>query len=286
VPTAATAGTTSSITLPTVTFTGADDAYNGMIVRLSGNPATAEYVPIKDWVNSTGVMTLFKTFGSPLTTATLAQILKNVLYTPQSGTIPSLTQHGYFDGIKRVLIGARITEVSLMLESGKPAYIQWTSRGIYKSRADVANPAVTFANESVPKLVWRNDNNNAGFLFDGANIGVGQASIQVSYDADNAPNPNQPQGFDVTDLGKRKMSMSINPRLTAIATRDVLAAKNAGTRYSIAGFMGISDGNRFAFSVESGQPLSNKDEDANGIMNERIEIKLIGADRAARFCCF
>jgi hypothetical protein len=286
VPTAATAGTTSTITLPASPFNGANDAYNGMIVRLSGNPATPEFVPIKDWVNATGVMTLFKTFGSALNASTMAQILRNVLYTPQSGTIPSLTQHGYFDGIKRVLTGARITQASLMLEAGKPAYIQWTSRGIFKSRTDTANPAVTFANESVPKLTWRNDNNNAAFLFDGSPIGVGQVGIEVGYQADNAPNPNQPQGFDVTDLGARSMKLSMNPRLTSIATRDVLGAKNAGTKYAIAGFMGISDGNRFAFTAEAGQPLSNKDENANGILNERIEIKLIGANRAARFCYF
>lgn len=285
VPTAATAGTGNTITLPAAPFAGAAGAYVGMPVQLTGNPAGPLFSLITGWSGSQ-VMSLAETFTPILSTSTLAQIPKNVLYSPISIGIPSLTLSLYKDGIQHTVAGCR-GDWRLAMEAGKGITVSWTFSGILQMpRADNANPTSASPDAAQAKLVWRNDSNNGVFAYAGSRIGVQQLNFNNGTKTDHAPNPNQPSGFDVADIGSRMMAGDFNPRLTSIATRDILAQKRAGTVFTLEAIARRGAGNSFGLLIPAAQATAYDYERQGPMIGEKVPFKATGANSGAYLCFF
>jgi hypothetical protein len=282
VPTAATAGTGSSVTVPASPFNGAVDAYRGMAVQLTGNPVGPAFALIRSF-SAGQVMALAETFSPVLSPSTLVQIPAQVLYSPVSPptSIPSLTFHVYKDSVRHIVVGARGT-LQMTLEAGKGVKISWSFSGILQSaRTDTSNPAGTSPDAAVAKLVWRNDANNGGFTVDGVRIGVMRLAFDNGVSVDNAPNPNQPAGFDLADIGSRDMKIEFNPRLANIATRDFLARKQAGTTGHLSAYMRRAAGNSFGLFVPQYQITAYDYEDQGPMIGEKISCNAVGNNSGA-----
>lgn len=285
VPTAATAGTSNSVTVPSSPFAGGVDAYKGMVAQLTVNPVGPLFTSILSF-SAGQVMGLAETFTPILSTSTLVQIPKNALYTPISTGIPSLTFGLYKDGVYHQVTGGRGT-FKMSWEAGKGIKLSWTFGGIMAfPRTDVANPTTASPDSSQAKLVWRNDSNNGAFVFNGARIGVQSFNFDNGTSLDNAPNPNQPAGFDVADIGSRTMKFDINPRLSSIAARDTLASVRTGATVAIEALARNSAGNSCAVVLPAAQPSSYEYGRQGPMISEQISGKATGNNSGAYLCFF
>lgn len=284
-PTAATAGTGSTATVPGGTFAGAVDAYKGMVAQLTGNPTGPLFTSITAFSGSQ-VLTFAETFSPVLSTSTLVQIPKNALYTPISTSIPSLTFNLYKDAVQHTVVGCR-GSFKMSWVAGKGIKISWTFGGIMSfPRADSSNPTNVSPDSSQSKLVWRNDSNNGAFVFNGSRIGVMNFNFDNGTSLDNAPNPNQPAGFDVADIGNRDMTFDIDPRLTSIATRDNLAQVRTGNTVTLEAIARNAAGNSVAIVLPTAQLVSYEYGKQGPMISEQIRGAAIGNNAGAYLCFF
>ena len=285
VPTAATAGTGSTATVPASPFAGGVDAYKGMVAQLTGNPTGPLFTAITAFSGSQ-VLSFAETFSPVLSTSTLVQIPKNALYTPISTSIPSVTLTGYKDGVKHTIVGCRGT-FKMQWVAGKGIKISWTFGGIMQfPRTDVSNPTNASPDSAQTKLVWRNDSNNGAFVFNGSRIGVQTFSFDNGTSIDNAPNPNQAAGFDVADIGNRVMKFDIDPRLTSIATQDNLATVRAGSTITLEAVARNSAGNSVSILLPAAQMTSYEYGKQGPMISETISGKATGTNSGAYLCFF
>jgi hypothetical protein len=284
VPTAATAATANSVTVPASPFAGAVDAYLGMVAQLTGNPTGPIFTGILGF-SASQVMTLAESFSPVLSTSTLVKIPANVLYLPVSTGIPSLTHYVYKDGVLHTIVGCRGT-VDYAFEAGKGIKLSWSFQGILTVRTDASNPTNNSPDSAVSKLVWRNDANNGAFTLNGTRRGLQMLNFKTGNALDNAPNPNQPQGFDVADVGSRTMTGDINPRLTAVSDIDILALKRAGTPFTINAIARRSAGNGFSLLLPAAEATSYEYEKQGPMIGQKIPFKATGANKGAALCFF
>lgn len=280
--------TGNSVTLSTGVFAGATDAYKGMIALLSINPASSTYTNITAFNNSTGVMTFAETFAISLGPTTVVTLPKNVLYTPVSPptTIPSLTLRAYKDGVLSTLAGCRGT-FKMAMVAGQGVKLSWSFSGIMaQPRTDSANPTNASPDSAQTKLVWRNDSQNGGFLADGSRIGVAGLNFDNGISLDNAPNPNQPSGYDVADIGGRVMRGDFNPRLTSIATKDWLARKRAGTTSILSAFALNAAGNASSILMPAANLTAYGYEKQGPMIGQKLPLKATGSNTGAYICFF
>lgn len=269
-------------------FGGGDDAYNGMPIQISGNPSNATFALVKDFVDSSNVLTLSEVFSPGLTTASFLQIPVNVMYKPHSNsTVSSLTFHVYLDDVKHAITGARGT-FSLNMTSGKTMMFTWTFTGILVGavRTDTSNPSVTYPDIDVPKLTWRNDNYNGAFTLDGTRVGISSLTFENGNTVSSDPDPNKPLGFGVADITNRVMVATIDPQMTSIATRDMLTKLQDGTKVSIAAWARRSAGNSFGILMPQAQVLATPLGNRDGRVIEQIRLKPTGINTGAYLTFF
>lgn len=284
-PTAATAGTSNTVTVPGATFVGGVDAYKGMVAQLTGNPVGPVFSAITAFSNAQ-VMTLAETFAPILSNATLVKIPANVLYSRISTAIGSLTLNVYKDDLHHLVVGSR-GNVDYAFEAGKGIKLSFTFQGICQMpRDDSANPNVVSPDAAQAKLVWRNDANNGSFTFAGSRIGVMGLNLKSGNTLDNAPNPNQPSGFDVADILDRNVSGDFNPRATSIATRDILAIKRAGTLFTLNAIARRGAGNSVSLMIPAAQAINYEYEKQGNALGEKVQFKGTGGNTGDYLCFF
>lgn len=279
-PTAATAGTATTLTLPAATFSGADGAYKGFPIILSGNPTVAYDTQIVDWtkVASTPVATLADTFSPALSGTTQATIPAHAAYWLQSSGIKSASMYVYQDGTVYKCVGCK-GDVSFKLDANGMGMWSFTFTGRLSAKADVAMPTPTFPGDAVAKIVWNNRNGVSGLFLDRTPIAVTQLTFGTNNGVINPPNPNQAEGFDETEIIKRELRGVITPKSTLVATRDSLTQyKDAGISL-IAARAGRALGNRVAFLFYSAQLSGYSHEDQGGILGDNLPFKANGIDR-------
>lgn len=285
IPTAAAtiSGTSGGDIIAPTAFGGADDAYNGMPLLLSGVPSNSTYALIRDFVDATQALKISETFSPAVNTpGTAIQIPINTTFRPHSSaaSLAALTQHIYLDDVKHVCIGMRgnFTETWV---SGRMIKKSWRFTGLLASRSDVSNPTPTYPDIAVPKLVWRNDNYNGSFTLDGVRIGVAQFGFENGNALSADPNPNMSIGYDIGDITGRVMTCTLDPQLAAISTRDMLSKLRVGTKVSIAAWARRSAGNAYGLLVPEGQVLAVPYGNRDGRVTEQLRIKCTGINSGA-----
>lgn len=273
---------TVSVTPATFAGTAAPDV--GGVVQLSGNPTSAIFTSVTAF--SAGLITTAETFSPALSAATVVTRPKQCVYTPISSGIVSLTFRVYKDGVLSTVAGCRGT-FKMSWTAGKGIKFSWTFGGIQAfPRTDVSNPTNASPDSAQSKLVWRNDSNNGAFVYAGSRIGVETFNFDNGTTLDNAPNPNQPSGFDVADIGSRTMKFDINPRLTSIATLDKLATVRAGSTVTISAIARNAIGNSCAVCLPAAQPSSYEYAKQGPMIAESISGKATGSNAGAYICFF
>jgi hypothetical protein len=289
-PTAATAaGSTATIAaVPSATFSGASDYYNGMPVVLTGNPTGPFDSAVIDSTSSgsTHLLTLVDTFSPSLNASTLVQVQPNALYHFHSGTIDSGTAYINRDGVRWIVVGCR-GSFEFTLDANGFGKFSWSFTGTLSARADSALVTPSFAGAAVKKLVWNNRNGQSAMLLDRSEIAVRSFSFGCNNQLTAPPNPNQTDGFDPAGIFGREVRGRFDPKATLIATRDTLSTYNNGDTVIIGIRVGRTLGNRVAITFPAAT-LTNAggDADQGGVQAEPLEFKADGQDRAAGTLAF
>ena len=282
-PEAATAGTTTSAT-GGAGFTATADLYRGMPMELTVNPVGGALTFISDYTVGK-LMTFTDVFGSALDVTTLLQIPANVIYKPASTGISSLTLGVYFDGVRYLIAGAR-GDQSLVLTAAKAGKFSFTFQGIFISKID--DPLLAATYDSTRPPAWRDpDSDSRGAcLVDRAEAAVASMTFANGNAVAYPENPNAAQGFDGAIVTGRSMSVSLDPLMTLVATRDVVSDMVAGTQQIVHARYGTIAGNRVAITCPTVLWTGATPGNRQGLLTEEIQGACLGQDAGAFICCY
>ncbi len=284
-PTTVAAGASTSGTLASPAVAVAQ-AYRGMPVQLTGNPAAGAIAFLSDYT-AARVGTLVQEFAPALSGSTFFKILKNVLYSPTSDPdqIKSGTLDAYLDGLKYKFLGCGGT-FTLRLTAGQAGRISWSITGMFSAKTDAAVPAVGSFDATRPP-VWRDSDGASGYML--ANYQE-LALRDFSFDNGNnlvyPDNPNAVQGFDPTVLVSRRLTATLNPLARLVATANALADMQAGTARIMHARLGATAGNRVAVTLPAAQATQFQPGDRDGLMTEELTVFCSGEDAGAVICFF
>ena len=242
-PTAVTAGGTRTATLA-APFQDVAQAYRGMPIILSGNPATPRVSLVQDY--KTGRLATFpEVFAQQLTTATLAQIPPNAMYrlTDDPALIRPVTIYAYRGGLLYKLLGC-IGSVSWELTAGQPATMTFALRGQLGADPIAALPANEWSSITRPQApIWAKGLSRLGGELARCARYTWNANTRM-YEGEN---PEAPEGFDAPEITGAAPRIDIDPFSTTTATPIRFAALRTGASISYAAVMGTVPGNRIGF---------------------------------------
>lgn len=278
--TAATAGTTSTATLQ-APYAASAQLYRGMPALLSGNPATPAFSFISDYT-AARIASFTELFGVALSAATKASIAANVLYQPLSSAIPSGSCEYYIDGVLYRFKAAR-GSVELSFTAGGACRGQFTMSALFVSKTDAAVPVPIY--DSVRPPTWRNSVFNINRLA----AALSAFSLNTNGQLEFPDNPNSSEGFDGPEFTGRRVSGSMDPYATLVATRDIMADFRSGASRILharaTGGVG-APGNRVALTVPSAFYESYGPGDKNGLATESVGYFAQGQDSGAQLAVY
>lgn len=279
VPTAAAAGTTTTVTLPDAPFSGDDQAYRYMPLALSGNPALPVTTFVSDFDGATGVATLVDQFGSALDVNTLCQIPAHVLYEPHSvqADIPALTFWYYEDGTLTKLFDARGT-VQIEIPTGGVGRLNFTFTASpvpdEDIRQDAELPSVSYATPTAP--VFR-----AGRMdIERKPAAISSFSLDSGNEVFQNPDPAAPEGFGTAIISGRRITASLDPEETLVATRNIVKDMRDGTKRLLHLRYGNAPGNRIGLTAAAAKYTGYSPQARNGVRAAGLTQELTGEDAA------
>lgn len=249
-------------------------AYRGMPVAFSSEVSGDSFITN---YTSGKIATLTDTFAA-IDADTNYQIPVNVLYSPLSSAIPSLTLYVYMDGVVYKFLGSRGT-VSLQIDSGGIGRLRFTMNGIFSAKADASVPSATYQSTRPPAF------KSAVFKVNRLATSLRSFSMDVGNQIVNPDNPNLLEGFDVAQVTARKITGSMDPHETLVATRDIMSDFRAGTRRIIHARFGSTAGNRIGITIPEALFTNQSPSDHDGIAAVSVPFEAIGQDSGA-FLCF
>ncbi len=258
-------------------LSGTSGTYDGMMVELSGNPATPVRVQVVSYVVSgnNATFTFARSFSPNLSSSTVLKVLPQVRYKPNSAP-PTATVEFYLDGLKYVFAGQRAS-ASLAIPTARAGKFTFSLGGQYVSKSDVSLPSITYQN--IPKPIFK-----AGECWmDRKVAAVSQFALALNNTLVYPPNPAAAQGFDPCEVVRRKITGSVDPSLTLVATRNLMTAFEAGTPQIVqASVVGANvAGNRVAVIVPNAKYVSNDPTDREGLAMETVNFDAEGNDNGA-----
>ena len=175
----AAAGGSNSITLDG-SASSSNNAYNGLILRITGGVGNGTVAIVTGYVGSTKVASL-RPLGSTVTPDATSQysIGLQTVYTPVSTAFSSVTIHYNIDGVLHKLTGCRGT-FSINATVGEIPSIDFTMTGIFNAPTDTAFVAPTYADQSTPRIF--KSGNSGGFNL----LGYGTCLQSVTMDIGNS----------------------------------------------------------------------------------------------------
>lgn len=277
-PEAATAGAASSLTLG-AGASGTAQAYRGMPLLLSGNPAAGATSFVTDYTAGK-LASLADAFSPALSVGTSYQVPVNVLYRPASIAVPSLTLYLYQDGILYKVVGAR-GNATIKLQSGNIGRISFTFTGMFAGKVDAAVPTGLVYDATRPP-VWK----GGKALVNRVPSAMANLTVEFGNQMANPDNPNAAEGYDPSVVTGRKMTGSCDPLETLVATRDSMAALRGGTRQPIHASYGLTTGNRIGLTIPAAQYTNLQPGNRNGLVTNTHQFACTGQDAGAFLCLY
>lgn len=167
----------------------------------------------------------------------------SVVYTPASSGHDSITIHYYEDGKRYAFTGCRGT-FTLEATAGEPAKITFTLTGHLAGVIDSALPSVTI-----------DGTNPVAFSSAGVSV-LGYSGVFSSLSMDGGlnvvtpPSANASDGYGEIRITSRKVTGSIDPEDTLIATKDFINEWQSGSTGALnTGVIGSTAGNRWQLQM-------------------------------------
>jgi hypothetical protein len=279
-PTAATAGTTTTVT-GAVAFAATDQIYRGMPLSLTG-----DQTDITGIVNYTAARVF--TVGdlrTAMTTSTFLQIPANNLYLPTSdeAAYKSLTFYVYADGELFIYTGGMGT-VSIALKAGEPGRLTFTMRATLQSRTLVAVPpgaaVAAQGRPSPPRWV------DGRCRLNRVQVQASDVNINAGVNVVLPDDPEAAQGFGPGVPLSRQARGTLNPYVNTTTVAGLFAAFQAGTQMPFMARVGSVAGNRFIFIAPLAKQTGFDPTGGDGLMRNNVEIDFDGADIPFFVCAY
>lgn len=270
-PTAATAGTTTTLTLGAPFGTTAQQ-YRGMPLLLTGD--RTGQTGITDYTTGK-IATVGHTEATAMTVSTLAQIPINVLYSPTSdeSVYKTATLYFYADGLQWTFTGCQGTW-SLELTAGGLGFFTIVLEGQFASHAAAAMPTGwnTALRQTPPRWV-------AGRAqFNRLLARCRRLMIDFGVTAVLPDNPEAAQGYDPAVPIIRDSRGSIDPLMDTASSVALFTAFQAGTSMPVMAIIGATAGNRFIVVAPAAKATGFRPGDRDGLGQYDIGFQLDGAD--------
>ena len=269
-------GSTSTAVLGTSAAATAQQ-YRGMPISLTGVVAADSF--IADYTAGKVATLTDLLAGSPGASSSY-QILRNVLYGPASNNIPSLTHYVYSDGILYKFFGAR-GNAQFTLETNGLGKATFRMPCIFGGKSDAAVPSSPVYDATRPPPFQ-----NGKALLNRVAAAISQLSVDSGVVLTMPEDPNQLEGFLPVIPTDRKITGSINPLETLVATRDVLTDLRAGTTRILHARYGQVVGNRIAFTMPAAQALNQTPGDRNKLSQIEVPFQATGRDSGLFVCVY
>ncbi|MGG5819641.1 hypothetical protein [Falsiroseomonas sp. HW251] len=270
-PTAAAAGSTTTLTLATP-FAATAQLYRGMPLLLSGDRTLT--TGITDYTAGR-VATLGETMGTAGTVTTLAQIPPHVLYSPTSdeAVYKTATLYFYADGLRWRFTGA-VGTWSLELSTGGIGFLVFELRAQMLDKAAVALPTGwnTAIRPTPPRFVGGRCQVNQQVAR--ARRLVLEAGVGVTL----PDNPEAAEGYDPAVPVERDARGSIDPLMNTTTAVVVFNAFRQGTAMSLMAILGATVGNRFCVIAPAAKATGMRPGERDGLGQLDIAFQLDGAD--------
>jgi len=147
----------------------------------------------------------------------------SVTYAPASSAIPCLTMAKYVDGKKYLIVGAR-GNFEIDLKAGKPAIIKFDFLG-----TSIADTDTSLLSGITYQATRAKPFQSAAFTINVYAAIVEAINIKTGNALELRPDVNSVQGYLSTVIGKRLMTMNLNPEDVLIATHDFWDDWESGT---------------------------------------------------------
>jgi hypothetical protein len=270
-PTAATTGTTTTLTLATP-FAATAQLYRGMPLLLSGDRTLT--TGITDYTAGR-VATLGETMATAGTVTTLAQIPPHVLYSPTSdeAVYRTATLYFYADGLRWRFTGA-VGTWSLELSTGGIGFLVFELRAQMLDKAAAALPTGwnTAIRPTPPRFVGGRCQLNQQVAR--ARRVMLEAGVSVTL----PDNPEATEGYDPAVPVERDARGSIDPLMNTTTAVALFNAFRQGTAMSLMAVLGATAGNRFCVIAPAAKATGMRPGERDGLGQLDIAFQLDGAD--------
>lgn len=283
---AAAGGAAASITLAAAA-SAVDNAYRGMVIRLTAGPGSGESNVITAYDGTSKVATVAAAWVvEPVATTTSYSIDANVLYRPVSTGLETLTAYAYENNVDAAA-NSRLTKLIAAAGSFQAtvptrgvARLSFSLTGILPAApANVTAPAAPTYDAVRPEPFI-----NAQALLGGVAVKFSTCSLDFGAEVAQADDPAAAYGYDKAQQVGRRISGTIDPALTLLSTRNVFADFLAGTERTLVLRWGSVAGNRISILCPSVQFAGATPGDVNGFINEQVPFRANGADSGIFIC--
>ena len=280
------AGAASTITLH-AGASATDNAYRGMVIELNGGTGSGQTRVITAYVGSTKVATVTPAWTTEPDATSEFLVHANSLYVPASESLELVTAWLYdrplvsgANAIRRRIAGAAAT-LGLTITNGQIGRFAARLTGLLPANPDaVSDPGDgTFDATRPPPFL-------AAQAYLGAvPIKFNQFSLDLGNQVTMPDNPAATYGYDAAGIVARRITGSINPRVTDLSTYDAFADFTAGTEHALWLRWGVTAGNRVSLLLPGLKPTAAPPADTEGFRTFGVTFEATGAD-AGVFLCF
>lgn len=281
-PTAASAGTDTSVNLPAA-FSADDQKYRGYPLLLSGNPAAGAKTFIIDYAGASKTASLLHKFNPLLDTSSLVQIPACVIYRPVSDDInsrKSVSVRIYIDGLiwKMTGVAGNFRTVVPTRDVGR---FEFTLQGQYAgvmlgsipqnlnllgANPPVFRNGISRINRELARI--------SSFTFD--------SGVQLV----NPENPEALEGSDPAVIIRRQSTVSFDPLARDTETIARIEAFKNGVEASMGIGWGTTAGNRFGIVMPRIVYNGITYPERNGLLSESIQAGVAGQNAGAIIACY
>lgn len=268
-------GSTTAAELGT-SASGTANAYRGMPIDFTGTVSGLSFITN---YTSGKVATLTDTMGGAIAATTNYQIPANVLYTPASASIPTLTFYVYADGLLYKFVGARGRN-SFELAAGGPGKVRFDFRCLFGGKSDASVPIAVYDATRPP--VWK----GGVASIDRLAAAMSSVSVDTGVELVSPQTIGSTEGFEPAIIVRRAMTGKMNPLETLVATRDVMADFRSGTTRIVHARCGSTVGNRIGLTIPAALYTNANPQDQQGLLAVGADFDCTGQDAGAFLCLY
>ena len=196
------------------------------------------------WNNNTGGLLadfqdtpLWRAAGCARTRSGVTPDVQDAIDPSSSGSLDSATLYCFKDGVRHVVRGVRLN-AKMILETGKPGFIEWSGKGLYQTPTDVATPTLTYDSTDPPAVL------SSSFSYAAVTTPI---PSKLEFDLGNViserPSSREATGIVGFIITARKPTIKIDPEQLLVATRNLFNDIANSTSIAIAIDAGSTNGN-------------------------------------------